>query len=63
MRSRRLEDRIQELCLQVATAKEPELSSLLTELKAALQEHTLRLRKVAADTLLGAKEKQQRRSA
>jgi hypothetical protein len=48
--SRYLESRIRDLCAKVITAPEPELEPLLSELKSALQEHSDRLRKMAAET-------------
>lgn len=46
--SRRLEDRIRRLCAQaVSTADPDELNEILQQLKAALREHTGRLRKLA----------------
>jgi hypothetical protein len=45
----RLEDRIRELCHEAASTPEsPELEKILQHLKAALAEHTQRLRKLAA---------------
>jgi hypothetical protein len=45
----RLEDRIKALCLEAATTPEsPELTDTLQQLKAALAEHTQRMRKLAA---------------
>jgi hypothetical protein len=46
--SRRLEDRIKELCARaVSTPESPELNQVLKDLQAALHEHTQRLRKTA----------------
>jgi hypothetical protein len=47
----RLEDRIRTLCADVVGAEDDHLEPSLTELKAALHEHTERLRKVAAAKL------------
>ena len=45
----RLEDRIKELCHKAAyTPESPELEQILQHLKAALAEHTQRMRKLAA---------------
>ncbi|HWY59270.1 MAG TPA: hypothetical protein VNZ03_32705 [Terriglobales bacterium] len=45
----RLEDRIRELCEKVAvTPQSPELGKIIQDLKAALAEHTQRMRKLAA---------------
>jgi len=45
--SRRLEDRIRELCGKVLTARNSELYEVLSDLQSALHEHGERLRKVA----------------
>jgi hypothetical protein len=42
--SRRLEDRIRELCLRAVTADTSELEEILAALKASLHEHSERLR-------------------
>jgi RecJ-like exonuclease len=49
MPARRLEDRIRELCAKVSVAPETELDAALSELKSALHEHSVRLRKMAAE--------------
>ena len=51
--SRRLDDRIRELCAKAASSPSPEVEFVLKELKAALAEHTKRLRKLAARKLAG----------
>jgi hypothetical protein len=52
--SRRLDDRIRNLCAQVATSKDPdELNQILPELKLAIHEAIERLRKRAAVVLGG----------
>ena len=51
--SRRLDDRIRELCVQVVTAPDREKGALLKELRAAISEKIGRLRKLAAGKLLG----------
>jgi hypothetical protein len=48
MPSRRLEDRIRQLCAKAVAAAESDLEPVITELKVALHEHTERLRKLAA---------------
>lgn len=45
---RRLEDRIRDLCADAVVAQEPELSSILPKLNAALHEHTERARNLVA---------------
>ena len=53
MPSRRLEDRIRELCSKCVDAKDPaELEPLIEKLKAALHEHANRLRDLAARKLI-----------
>jgi hypothetical protein len=53
MPSRRLEDRIRELCSKCVNAKDTaELQSAIEKLKIALREHTNRLRELAARKLL-----------
>jgi hypothetical protein len=49
---RRLEDRIRELCARVIITRGQESETKLEELKAALAEHTERIRKAAILTLL-----------
>jgi hypothetical protein len=51
MPSRRLEDRIRELCAKAVAADSSELSAIFSELKSALHEHSERLRKLAAEKL------------
>jgi hypothetical protein len=52
MPSRRLEDRIRELCAKLIKAEDQDFESASAELKGALHEHTERLRKVVAQNLL-----------
>jgi hypothetical protein len=52
--ARRLEDRIRELCAKVLQARDAEVNSTLSELRSAMQEHTQRLRNLAASKLLHA---------
>jgi hypothetical protein len=62
--SRRLEDRIRELCAAACQAPISELDAVLKKLQAALHEHNQRFRKLAADSLVGGGKKQKdRRSA
>jgi hypothetical protein len=51
--SRRLEDHIIELCAKVIVAPETELEPVLSELKTALREHNVKLRRLAAEKLTG----------
>jgi hypothetical protein len=64
MSSRRLDDRIRELSAKAVTAEDSDLDSTFTRLQVSLQEHTKRLRKMAAEQFAGAAEKRkERRSA
>ena len=65
MPSRRLEDRIREMCRRAIKAQNSELDEVFSELKAALREHAERLRNVAGRKLTGSKTEQppERRSA
>ena len=51
MPSRRLEDRIRDLCAKAVDAETEDFQPVLEELKAALREHTERLRQLAARKL------------
>jgi hypothetical protein len=52
--SRRLEDRIRELCAKVVAAKEEEeVGPAISELKSALREHNQRLGRLAVTKLTG----------
>src|SRR5438270_11948045 len=51
MPSRRLEDRIRDLCAKAATASDAETVRVLQELRQALHEHARHLRAMAADKL------------
>lgn len=53
MPSQRLDDRIRELCSKVVDTRDGELEPLLTKLKTALREHTVQMRKLAAESLIG----------
>jgi len=57
VRSHPLEERIRTLCAQAITAKEAELGIILNELKAALRQHTERIRHMAAAEILAGKAK------
>lgn len=48
MAARRLEDRIRQLCARLLIEQEPEWDLTVKELQQALQEHTLRMRDLAA---------------
>jgi uncharacterized coiled-coil protein SlyX len=61
MSSRRLEDRVRDLCAKVVGAKDSEIEQTLKELRQALAEHNRRLRKMAAQKLTG-QEHEERRS-
>lgn len=63
MHSRRLEDRIRELCARVVDADDEDFEPLINNLKASLREHTGRLREFAATNLTRLKTPQQKRSA
>lgn len=62
MPSRRLDDRIRALCARAASAHDSESEAVLEELKAALSEHTKRLRRLAAQKLVGDGDFQEKRS-
>ena len=47
--NQRLEDRIRELCTKAATQDSDDWQETLRELQAALQEHTQRIRQMAAE--------------
>jgi len=53
MPSRRLEDRIRDLCAKAATASDAETVQVLQELRQALHEHARHLRAMAAEKLTG----------
>jgi len=64
--SRRLDDRIRELCSKALTAPDSELDAILSSLQSALHDHNARLRKLAAKKLVRAENGQpqdRRRSA
>ena len=49
--SRRIDDRIRDLCAKVASSEGNDYEPTISELNAALREHTDRLRKMAAESL------------
>jgi len=51
-RSRRLEDRIRELSSRIVNAENSELKELLSQLQAAMNEHTRRMRNKTSAALL-----------
>jgi hypothetical protein len=63
--SRRLDDRIRELCSQALIASNSELDTILSNLRSALRDHAARLRKLAVKKLVRAEngQPQDRRSA
>lgn len=61
MPERRLEDRIRVLCATAASAPDSEVEAVLKELRMALAEHAGRLRKVAAQKLVGDGDLQEKR--
>lgn len=52
MTTRRLDDRIRELCTKVASSRDVDYEPAIAELKAALHEHTSRLRQMVADHVI-----------
>ncbi len=62
MHTRRLDDRIRHLCVQVTEASNEELEAILQDLLAAIHEKIERLRSLAASQLLGRKSAKDRRS-
>jgi hypothetical protein len=52
LHSRRLDDRIRYLCASVTDASQAELQNAITNLQAALREHTLRIQNKAIKDLL-----------
>ena len=47
MPSRRLEERIRELCTKAITSEDTELPNVMSELRAAMREHVENLRRTA----------------
>jgi hypothetical protein len=62
MRARRLEDRIRGLCAHAAVAQQPELNTILSELRSALRKHTERLRVKALERLVSGEPKERRQA-
>jgi gamma-glutamyl:cysteine ligase YbdK (ATP-grasp superfamily) len=58
--SRRLSDRIRELCTQIAAAGDANFAEILSELQSALREHASRTRKMAVRQLAGRRERRLR---
>jgi hypothetical protein len=58
--SRRLDDRIRELCRQAVVADDTEFASVLSELRGAMHEHIEHLRKMAIQQLAGEQERRNR---
>jgi hypothetical protein len=52
VRSRRVEDRIRDLCAKVTAAPQTELQAAITNLQVALREHALRIENKAVKDLL-----------
>lgn len=48
----RLDDHIRQLCIKVVRARDVDLEPAISELKAALRQHTQTLRKMAAEKLV-----------
>ncbi|GEM_PF-3423603 len=63
MHSRRLDDRIRELCAKLASTEHHDVNQILSELKAALHESIERLRIRVAGVLSGRRNFQDRRKA
>jgi len=61
MPSRRVEDRIRDLCAQAVSAPDSELEPILKELRATLRAHSERLRKLAVMQLVEKKGRKERR--
>jgi hypothetical protein len=62
MHTRRLDDRIRNLCGQITKAADGELEALLQDLLGAIHEKIERLRSLAASQLLGGKSAKNRRA-
>lgn len=63
MPSRRLNDRIRELCSQAATAGDANFVEILSELQTALHEHAGRVSDIALRQIVGLKERRLRKLA
>jgi hypothetical protein len=55
MPTRRLEDRIRELCAQVLYEKEPQWSATIHQLQLAIQEHALRVSNASTGSVVTGK--------
>ena len=62
MHTRRLDDRIRHLCVQVTKASNEELEAILQDLLSAIHEKIERLRSLAASQLLARKPAKERRA-
>ncbi len=62
MHTRRLDDRIRNLCAQIAEATDGELEAILQDLLGAIHEKIERLRSLAASQLLAGKSAKDRRA-
>jgi hypothetical protein len=63
MHTRRLDDRIRQLCAQVTEASNDDLESILQQLLGAIHEKIERLRSLAASQLLAGKSAKDRRAS
>jgi hypothetical protein len=61
MPSRRLDDRIRELCGKALVARNSELEEIFLDLQSALHEHNEKLRKMAVQQFTDAKRQQRER--
>jgi hypothetical protein len=59
--SRRLEDRIRELCAQAVVADDTTLPSVISELRSVMHEHIEGLRRMAVQQLAGKRHHEQTR--
>jgi hypothetical protein len=63
VQSRRLTDRIRELCTQAATAGDAEVAGIVSELQSALREHSARTRQMAIWQIAGRKDRRLQKAA
>jgi hypothetical protein len=63
MPSRRLEDRIKELCARLLIEEEPKWTATAQELRSALQQHILRMNNLATAVLVAGKPTAERRKS
>lgn len=61
--SRRLDDRIRDLCARIGIASDDEQKLLLPQLKSAIREKIERIRKLAATKLVGGSNHKERRNS